>query len=128
MDVWRRMIAAQGGDPDAPLPQARERETVIAETDGVVTEQDAKAIGVAAWRLGAGRARQGDPVQHGAGVLLHARRGDAVREGQPLATLLTDDTDRLPRALDAMRNAHRIEPAGTAVEPRPLVATRIAGR
>jgi thymidine phosphorylase len=126
MDVWRRMIAAQGGDPDAPLPEARERATITAETDGVLVEQDAKGVGVAAWRLGAGRARQGDPVQAGAGVLLHAKRGDRVTAGQPLATLLTDDAGRIPRAESMLRDALRIAPAGTAVEPRPLVAGRIA--
>jgi thymidine phosphorylase len=126
MDVWRRMIAAQGGDPDAPLPEARERTVVTAESDGVLVEQDAKAVGVAAWRLGAGRARQGDPVQHGAGVLLHAKPGDRVTAGQPLATLLTDEPARFPRAEAMLREAHRIAPAGTAVPERPLVAGRIA--
>ena len=128
MDVWRRMVAAQGGDPDAPLPEAHERETVTAESDGVLVEQDAKAIGVAAWRLGAGRARQGDPVQHAAGVLLHAKRGDHVAAGQPLATLLTDEAARIPRALDAIRGAHRIAPAGTALPARTLVASRLSAR
>jgi thymidine phosphorylase len=126
MDVWRRMIAAQGGDPDAPLPEAREREVVRAEADGVLAELDALAVGVAAWRLGAGRARQGDPVSHGAGVRLAAKPGDTVRAGQPLATLLADDADRIPRALEALREAHRIVPAGTAVPDRTLVLGRIA--
>ncbi|MGN6741887.1 MAG: thymidine phosphorylase, partial [Amnibacterium sp.] len=126
MDVWRRMIAAQGGDPDAPLPEARERTVITAETDGVLVEQDAKAVGVAAWRLGAGRARQGEAVQHGAGVLLHAKRGETVRAGQPIATLLTDDAGRIPRAEAALREAHRIAPAGTTVSAGPLVAGRIA--
>jgi thymidine phosphorylase len=125
MDVWRRMIRAQGGDPDAPLPVARESHTVVAEADGVLAEQDALAIGVAAWRLGAGRERQGQPVQHAAGVRLHAKRGDVVRAGRPLATLLTDDAGRLPRALEALEGAHTIAPAGTAVPARPLVAARI---
>ncbi|MDH2443107.1 thymidine phosphorylase [Amnibacterium sp. CER49] len=126
MDVWRRMIAAQGGDPDAPMAEAREREVLTAQEDGVLTAQDAKAVGVAAWRLGAGRARQGDPVQAGAGVLLAAKPGDAVRRGQPLATLLTDEADRIPRALEALSGAFRVAPAGTPVPDRPLVAGRIA--
>ncbi len=125
MDVWRRMIGAQGGDPDAALPVARHRHVVAAEADGVVAEQDAKAIGVAAWRLGAGRARQGERVQAGAGVLLHAKRGDAVRAGQPLATLTSDDEGRIPRALEALAGAHTIAPAGTPVPVRPLIAARI---
>ena len=126
MDRWRRMIRAQGGDPEAPLPVARESHQVLAERDGVLAEQDARAVGVAAWRLGAGRARQGDPVQHAAGVRLHAKPGDAVRAGQPLATLLTDDAGRIPRAVEALGGAHRIAPVGTEVPARPLIAARIA--
>jgi thymidine phosphorylase len=126
MDRWRRMIRAQGGDPEAPLPVARESHQVLADRDGVLAEQDARAVGVAAWRLGAGRARQGDPVQHAAGIRLHAKPGDAVRAGQPLATLLTDDADRIPRAVEALDGAHRIAPAGTEVPARPLIAARIA--
>jgi thymidine phosphorylase len=128
MDVWRRMIAAQGGDPDAALPAAKEREVVRAEADGVLAEQDALAVGLAAWRLGAGRARQGDPVSHGAGVLLHAKPGDTVRAGQPLATLLADEADRIPRALEALDGAHRIVPEGTPVLGHRLVLGRIAAR
>jgi thymidine phosphorylase len=126
MDRWRRMIRAQGGDPEAALPVARESHQVLADRDGVLAEQDARAVGVAAWRLGAGRARQGDPVQHAAGIRLHAKPGDAVRAGQPLATLLTDDADRIPRAVEALDGAHRIAPAGTEVPARPLIAARIA--
>ena len=126
MDSWRRMIRAQGGDPDAPLATARESQQLLAERDGVLSEQDARAVGVAAWRLGAGRARQGDPVQHAAGIRLHAKPGDAVRAGQPIATLLTDEADRIPRALEALEGAMVIAPAGTVVPPRPLIAARIA--
>jgi thymidine phosphorylase len=84
MDTWRAMIAAQGGDPDAPLPVARESETVRAERDGVVVAMEALPFGIAAWRLGAGRARKQDPVQHAAGVDLHVKPGDAVAAGGPL--------------------------------------------
>ena len=87
MDVWRDMISRQGGDPDAPLPVAPETETVTAPADGVLTTLDALAVGVAAWRLGAGRARKEDAVQAGAGVVLHAKPGDAVRAGQPVKIL-----------------------------------------
>jgi thymidine phosphorylase len=105
MDVWRAMVAAQGGDPDAPLPRARESETVVAEADGVLTELDAYQVGVSSWRLGAGRARREDPVQAGAGVLLHAKPGDTVRAGQTLLTLLTDTPERFPRAREALEGA-----------------------
>ena len=102
LDAWRRMIAAQGGDPDAALPTARETHVVTAESDGVLTRLDAMAVGLAAWRLGAGRARKEDPVQAGAGVALHARPGDQVRAGQPLLTLHTDDPERFDRALASL--------------------------
>ena len=79
MDSWRAMVRAQGGDPDAPLPVADEVETVTAGRDGFVATMDAYAIGVAAWRLGAGRARKEDPVSASAGIILH--RGPATRSG-----------------------------------------------
>jgi thymidine phosphorylase len=105
MDVWRRMIAAQGGDPDADLPWAQHTHDVPAAADGVLERLDALAVGVAAWRLGAGRARQGEPVQAGAGVVVHARPGDRVRAGQPLLTLHTDTPERFDRALAALDDA-----------------------
>ncbi len=126
MDTWRAMIRAQGGDPDAALPQPRESHTVLATSDGVLAEQDALAFGIAAWRLGAGRARKEDPVVHAAGIDLHAKPGDEVRAGQPLFTLHADDEARFARALDALDGAYRVAPAGTAVEPHPLIAARIA--
>ncbi|WP_028050963.1 thymidine phosphorylase [Cellulomonas sp. URHD0024] len=125
MDAWRRMIAAQGGDPDASLPVARETEQVLAEVDGTVTVLDAYAVGIAAWRLGAGRARKEDPVQAGAGVELHARPGDIVRAGQPLLTLHTDTPERFPRAREALAGAVVVAPTGAPVGVRPLVIDRI---
>jgi thymidine phosphorylase len=122
MDVWRRMITAQGGDPDAPLPQARERHVVPAPASGVLTELDALAVGVAAWRLGAGRARKEDPVSPGAGVVLHAKPGDEVRQGQPLFELHADDPARFERALAALTGGYRI---GESADRRPLVLDTI---
>jgi thymidine phosphorylase len=109
MDVWRRMIIAQGGDPDADLPRARETEVITAPRDGVLATLDALAVGVAAWRLGAGRARQGDGVQAGAGVKLHAKPGDTVRAGQPLLTLHTDTPERFARAREALDGSWTID-------------------
>ena len=126
MDAWRRMIAAQGGDPDAPLPVATERHEVRAGTSGVLTELDAYAVGVAAWRLGAGRARKEDPVQAGAGIEMHAKPGDPVREGDLLLTLHTDEPDRFDRAQGALQGAITIAPEGTTVERTPIVIDRIA--
>jgi thymidine phosphorylase len=124
MDAWRRMIAAQGGDPDADLPVARHQQVVEAPAAGVVTRLDAMAVGLAAWRLGAGRAKQGEPVQAGAGVEIHARPGDRVAEGQPLLTLHTDEPDRFDRATAALANGFDISHA-PSYEPAPLVLERV---
>jgi thymidine phosphorylase len=110
MDVWRAMIQAQGGDPAAALPSARESHVVAAPVSGTLTRLDALAVGTAAWRLGAGRTRKEDQVQAGAGVLLHAKPGDAVQEGQPLLTLLTDEPNRFARAEEALQGAYDIAP------------------
>ncbi|WP_125774188.1 thymidine phosphorylase [Antribacter gilvus] len=126
MDAWRAMIAAQGGDADATLPVAKETETVVAPSSGVLATLDAYGVGVAAWRLGAGRARKEDPVQAGAGVEWHARPGDAVVAGQPLLTLHTDTPERFDRALAALDGAWSVVPEGTPVETSPLILDRIA--
>ena len=118
MDSWRAMISAQGGDPSAPLPQAREQHVVTAPTSGVLARLDALAVGIAAWRLGAGRARKEDPVSAGAGVVLHAKPGDTVRAGQPLFELHADDPARFERALEALDGSYVI---GGAAEPRRLI-------
>jgi thymidine phosphorylase len=123
MDVWRAMIRAQGGDPDAPLPSARETEVISAETDGVLNQLDARAVGEAAWRLGAGRAQQHHDVQAAAGVELHARLGDVVRAGQPILTLHTDTPERFPRARNALAGGYRIG-HDTAERP-PLILDRV---
>ena len=127
MDVWRRMISAQGGDPDAPLPTAKETETVTAERDGVLTRLDAYAVGVCAWRLGAGRARQGDAVQAAAGVELHAKPGDRVRAGQPLLTMHTDTPERCARARQALDGGIEIPDGGPQRRAGDVVLEKIAG-
>ncbi|MFF0472397.1 thymidine phosphorylase [Streptomyces sp. NPDC004284] len=126
MDVWRRMIAAQGGDPDATLPVAREQHVVTAPSTGVLTRLDAYDIGIAAWRLGAGRARKEDPVQAGAGVELHAKPGDTVTAGQPLLTLHTDTPEKFDYALKSLTDAWDIAAPGTEFTPNPIVLDRIA--
>ncbi|OZC53428.1 thymidine phosphorylase [Rhodococcus sp. WWJCD1] len=123
MDRWKTMIAAQGGDPDAALPVARESQEFTATQDGVVTGLDAMGVGLAAWRLGAGRERQGEPVQSAAGVRLHAKPGDRVRAGDRLATLYTDTPERFEYAQQALVGSWEI--GATAVEPSPLVIDRI---
>ena len=123
MDVWRRMITAQGGDPDAPLPTAQERHVVSAPADGVLVQLDALAVGVAAWRLGAGRARKEDPVSASAGVIMHAKPGDIVHAGDPLLELRADDAGRFERALAAVESAYTI---GVDFTAQPLIIERIA--
>ncbi|MGO0576614.1 thymidine phosphorylase [Ornithinimicrobium panacihumi] len=123
-DVWRKMIQAQDGDPDAPMPTAKETQEVVADADGVLTELDAMAVGVSAWRLGAGRARKEDPVQAAAGIELHAKPGDEVKKGQKLMTLHTDTPERFERALAALEDGWKI--GGEPVGPTQIVIDRIA--
>jgi thymidine phosphorylase len=123
MDRWRALVRAQGGDPDAPLPVAHEVEWLRAERAGYVAAVDAYPVGMAAWRLGAGRARKEDPVSASAGVLLHRRPGEPVGVGD---VLRTDDPGRLPAALAAARGAVTV--ADVAPAPRPLVVDQIPGR
>jgi thymidine phosphorylase len=123
MDAWRAMVSAQGGDPDADLPTARHTHVVTAPSEGVVTRLDAMAVGMAAWRLGAGRAAQGEPVQAGAGVEIHARPGDRVAAGAPVLTLHTDEEDRFARALESHEGGWDL--GDTAPDAVPLVLDRI---
>ena len=123
MDHWRRMIRAQGGDPDAPLPVARERHVITAERDGYVRRLDCRAVGNAVWRLGAGRARKEDSVSATAGAICHAKPGEQVRKGQPVLELCADDAARIPDALAALDGA--LEIGDSPPPPRPLIAGRI---
>ncbi|WTL36146.1 thymidine phosphorylase [Nocardia sp. NBC_01503] len=123
MDHWRAMIAAQGGDPDAPLPRARHTETLVAPASGTLTRLDALDIGIAAWQLGAGRTRQGDSVQAGAGIEMHVKPGDPITAGHPLLTLHTDTPETIPTALETLRPAFTI--GDTPANPTPLVLDRI---
>jgi thymidine phosphorylase len=123
MDVWRAMIRAQDGDPDAALPAPAETHTVTADADGYLTRLEALPFGIAAWRLGAGRARAEDPVLHAAGIDLHAKPGDRITAGQPLFTLLGQDATRFDRALAAVEGAWEI--GADAPASTPLVLERI---
>jgi len=124
MDKWNEMISAQHGDPKAALPVAKHQHVITASETGYLNELDALAVGTASWRLGAGRARKEDPVQFGAGIVLHAKRGDQVTQGEPLMTLYTDTPERFERALDALRTGIRIE-ATKSTNPTPLILDRI---
>lgn len=124
MDVWRRMIKAQDGDPDAALPWAREKHQLLAISTGRMVGMDAMKVGVAAWRLGAGRSRQGEKVQAGAGVQLHAKPGEEIKAGQLLMTLHTDEPERFARALEILEGCITIVPNGE-VKRLPLIVERI---
>jgi thymidine phosphorylase len=128
MDKWNQMIRAQGGDPEAAMPVAKENHTIFASEGGVLTELDALDVGIASWRLGAGRARKEDPVQFGAGIVLHAQRGAPIQAGQPLMTLFTDEPARFERAIESAQHAITIEAASNAqTSARSIVLDRING-
>lgn len=123
MDHWRKMVRAQGGDPDAKLPVAREQKTIYASGSGTMASMNALQVGIAAWRLGAGRERQGESVQAGAGIEIHAKPGDVIASGAPLFTLHTDEPARFERAERALDGAVVI---GKEVGIRlPLVVARL---
>jgi thymidine phosphorylase len=124
-EVYRRMIAAQGGDPDAALPVASRRDTVVAPRAGFVTRLDALGVGVCAWRLGAGRTRKELPVSATAGVLTLVREGDVVEAGQPLFELHADDDAHLTNGRAALANAVNI--GDEAPDRAPLLLDLIEG-
>jgi thymidine phosphorylase len=127
MDKWRKMISAQGGDPDAAMPKAKENHVVLAAESGVLTRLDALQVGTASWRLGAGRARKEDAVQFGAGITLHAQVGQKVQAGQPLLTMHTDEPERFERALAALDGGFKIETSAPETNDRKIVLERITG-
>ena len=122
--MWRRMIQAQGGDPDAELPTATVHHEVRAPVGGYLRRLDARAVGVAVWRLGAGRARKEDAVSPSAGAICLRKPGDPVEAGEPVLVLHADGEDRLPGALAALEHAMEVGPEPP--EPRPLIVERIA--
>jgi thymidine phosphorylase len=122
--VWDTMIRAQGGDPDAPLPAARVTHQVPAPAAGYLRHLDARAVGEAVWRLGAGRSRKEDPVSPTAGAVCLRKPGDAVEAGEPVLVLHVDDTARLDGALAALDGAIEVGPEPP--DPRPLIVDRIA--
>ena len=122
MDHWRRMVSAQGGDPDAPLPVARHQHVITAPVAGPLSTLEAYGVGVAAWRLGAGRAHKEDEIIHGTGVQLHAKPGDMLSEGQPIMTLLAADEARLSAAIAELEGSWEI--GGEPMDCHPLVITR----
>ena len=127
MDVWRQMISAQGGEPDAKLPVAKENLVITAHSTGTVLSMDAMKVGLAAWRLGAGRSRQGEAVQAGAGIEIHAKPGDNVKSGAALFTLHTDTPAAFARAQESLVGSVTIGDlsAGEKIDRLPLIIERI---
>jgi len=124
MDKWNEMIRAQHGDPTAKMQVAKHEQVILAEVSGFVNELDALAVGTASWRLGAGRARKEDPVQFGAGIVIHAKRGEKIEKGQPLLTLYTDESERFERAIEALAGGIKIEDVASS-SYTPLILDRI---
>jgi thymidine phosphorylase len=124
MDKWNEMIRAQQGDPTAKMQVAKHEHVILAEASGFVNELDALAVGTASWRLGAGRARKEDPVQFGAGIIIHAKRGEKIEKGAPLLTLYTDESERFERAIDALEGGIKIEDVASS-SYTPLILDRI---
>ena len=122
MDHWRRMISAQNGDPDGALPVAKEKLVINAEQSGTLTRMDALKVGIAAWRLGAGRSKQGEQLQLGAGIEIHAKPGETVKAGQPLFTLHTDKPELFARAEESLQGAVELD---SNYQRLPLVLERI---
>ncbi len=123
MDRFRQLVAAQGGDLSVPLPIGAHTETVTAGRGGTMGDIDAMAVGLAAWKLGAGRSRPGARVQYGAGIRIHRRPGEPVAAGQPLFTLYTDTPNRFAAAMAELDGGWSV--ADTAPAPRPLIIDRI---
>jgi len=128
MDRFRRLVAAQGGDLSVPLPIGSCTETVTAGRGGTMGDIDAMAVGLATWRLGAGRSRPGEPVQPGAGIRIHRRPGEPVAAGEPLFTLYTDTAERLGAAMAELDGGFSVGDAPPVPSPlsRPLIIDRIA--
>jgi thymidine phosphorylase len=124
LEKWRELVTAQGGDPDAPLPEAAERRSVDAPATGWLTRLDARAVGIGAWRLGAGRARKEDPVSPSAGIVCLKKPCDRVEAGEPLLELHADDPARFDAAIQALADAVEIGPEEP--QPKPLVIERIS--
>jgi len=124
MDKWRQMISAQGGNPDAELPKAKHSHQILATESGFVSRLDALEVGVASWRLGAGRERKEDAVQFGAGVVLNVQIGSRIEAGQPLMTLFTDTEEKFARAIELAGGA--VEISNSSVAQRKLILGRIS--
>ena len=124
LQVWKKMIVAQGGNPDIEIPVAKQKENIVATQSGYITDLDAYAIGLSAWRLGAGRAKKEDAVSKTAGIICLAKEGDYVEKDQPVLELHIDEASRLPFAKEALKNAFTI--GAEPKEKRKIILERIS--
>jgi len=122
-EVFGEMVAAQGGDLSADLPVAPHVEVVTVDEAGWLGRLDCLSVGIAAWRLGAGRARKEDAVSPSAGVVCLAKPGDAVQAGQPVLELHAEEPALFDAAREALRDA--IDVVDEAPVPQPLIVDRI---
>ena len=127
MDSWKRMIRAQGGDPEAKLPVAKEQVQFLADKDGTLSSMDAMSVGIAAWRLGAGRSKQGEKVSFGAGIEIHAKPGAQVKKGDLIYTLHADESERFERAQSSLKGSFVISQDGSVAPRLPLIIEKIEG-
>ena len=127
MDIWKKMIRAQGGDPDAKLPVAKENIRILADKDGTLSSMDAMSVGIAAWRLGAGRSKQGEKVSFGAGIEIHVKPGAQLKKGDLIYTLHADESSRFDRAQSALQNSIVISQDGSVAPRLPLILEKIEG-
>ena len=123
-EIWKKMIITQGGDPEIEIPVATNKENVVATKAGYITNLDAYAIGLAAWRLGAGREKKEDSVSKTAGIICLAKEGDYVEKDQPVLELHIDDASRLPLAKAALENAFTM--GSEPKEKRKIILDRIS--
>ena len=121
------MIRAQGGDPDAKLPVAKENVKILADKDGTLSSMDAMSVGIAAWRLGAGRSKQGEKVSFGAGIEILAKPGAQLKKGDLIYTLHADESARFGRAQSALQNSSVISQDGSVAPRLPLILEKIEG-
>lgn len=125
MDQWKKMIEAQGGDLASKMPIARHSEKILSAKEGYMVDLDALNVGIAAWRLGAGRARKEDKLQLGSGVLLHKKPGDFVRKNEPIMTMMTDTEERFLRVQEILNNSYKIAENKVVSDPLSMILSRV---
>jgi len=122
--AWERIVEAHGGDPDPEL-LARPLQTteVVAAEAGFLSSVDGESLGWLAGALGAGRRTVTEPLAHGAGLIVHARLGQRLERGQPLATVLVGErTVELEAVCTRVRDAFTFAPEPCPVPPLVLGA------